>query len=101
MDAGAGMHYHPGGLIDRDQIVVFIQDAERDVFRFGAQRRRVGGLHLDGVFSTNQVRSPALGTVDAHAPAPNPLLDARPAEFRQAFVDHLIEPFAGIARFGD
>ena len=101
MNTGAGMHDHPGGLIYGDQVVIFIQDSERDVFRLGAQRSKLGGLHFNRVFAADQVRGPALGPVHAHAPTPDPLLNARPAECRQTLMEHLVEPFAGVAVFGD
>ncbi len=36
----AGVHRHPCGFIHRDQIVIDIEDVERQVFRFRAQRRK-------------------------------------------------------------
>ncbi len=42
--AGAGVDDHAGGLVDGDDVVVFVEDVERDGFGFGADgRARLGG----------------------------------------------------------
>ena len=39
--ARAGVNHHSRGLVDHGEIVVFVDDVERNVFRDGAQRRRL------------------------------------------------------------
>ncbi len=43
--AGAGVHGHAGGLVDGDDVGVFVKNVEGDGFGLGAQRR--AGLDLD------------------------------------------------------
>ena len=64
---------------------------ERDVFRGGPQRRRVGGVHVHGLAAAHRSRGARGSAVHQHAPALDPLLNARPAELRQALVEHLVQ----------
>ena len=43
--ARAGVHHHAGRLIDDGEVVVFVDDVERNIFGHGAQRRRRGVAH--------------------------------------------------------
>ncbi len=46
----SGMHHHSGRLVDDRQVLVLMQDVERDVLREGVQRLRTGGaFDLDGL----------------------------------------------------
>jgi hypothetical protein len=48
----AGVHYHTGGFIHHDDVFILIQNLEWEFFRFGLQRREVGGSKTDGVSRT-------------------------------------------------
>ncbi len=51
-DAGAGVHGHAGGLVDGDDVGVFVEDVEGNRFRFGAKRRTGLDLDLDALAAT-------------------------------------------------
>src|ERR1700676_762744 len=44
--ASAGVHGHSGRLVDDDEVGVFVEDVEGDIFGGGLQRR--AGLRVDG-----------------------------------------------------
>ncbi len=99
VDAGAGVDHHSGGLIHSHEVLVFIKDRQRDVLRSGVQGGRLGGFQFDDFGAANHARGAFGRTVHKNAPALDPFLYARPAELRKPFVQHLVQPFAGIARF--
>ena len=45
--AGAGMHDQPGRLVDDDQLVILVEDVERDVLALRLGRLRLGQLDGD------------------------------------------------------
>jgi hypothetical protein len=73
VDQRAGVHsrarvnHHAGGLVDGYEIVVFIEDAQRNRFGHGAQRGQFGRLDLDAVALPQQARRPLGRSVHAHA----------------------------------
>ena len=56
MNAGASVHDHAGGFIDGDQVRIFVENCERNLFRGGVQGSRPGRLDVDGLAGSNQVR---------------------------------------------
>ncbi len=54
-DTGASVHGHAGGLVDGDDVGVFVEDVEGNRFRFGAQRRAGLDLDLDALAATEAV----------------------------------------------
>jgi hypothetical protein len=43
------MHYHPGGLVDDDEVGVFVEDGKRQVFRLSRCRDRRRQIHLEAL----------------------------------------------------
>ena len=63
------------------------------------QRRRVGGLHFDGSPAAQRVgRARPLRRSRSTWPRLDPVLNARAAELRQARVQPVVEPLAGVRR---
>jgi hypothetical protein len=46
------MHGHAGGLVDGDDVGVFVEDVEGNGFGFGAKRRAGLDLDLDALAAT-------------------------------------------------
>ena len=54
--SGAGVDDHAGGLVDGEDVVVFVEGFERDGFGFGADRRARLGFDGDAVAAAEFVR---------------------------------------------
>ncbi|MCY1235749.1 hypothetical protein D9M72_483780 [compost metagenome] len=75
--AGSRVHHQPGGLVDHQQGVVFIDHVQRHVLgRESGRFRRGLRLDLDAVAHLHRVARPAHLAVDAHGAAFDPLLQA-------------------------
>ena len=94
---GGGMHHRPARLVDHDEVVVLVDNIERDVLglRLAARRRR--HLDADGV-----ARIDALAGIADRAPADrdhafeNERLEAGARQAFDAGGEHAIEALAGI-----
>ena len=78
----AGMHHHACGLVDDGEVVVFVNDVERNFFRHGAQRLSVrwpGDRNLLIAFQSQ--RGFRGGIVHQHFAFRDELLHARAADF--------------------
>ncbi len=91
MDPGAGMHHHSGRFVDGHQRVVFIQNAQRDGFRFGPQGSQFGGCNIDRIARPQHARRPHSRAIHQRSSAFDPLLYARPAEFGKPLVQRLVQ----------
>jgi hypothetical protein len=83
--AGAGVDDEAGGFVDGDQVVVFVEDVERDVFGFGGGQRRPRD---DAEFEAFAAAQAEAGTKDGFA-----------IEGGVAFADELLE--TGAAELGE
>ncbi|MCY1557676.1 hypothetical protein D9M68_945460 [compost metagenome] len=75
--AGGRVNHQPGGLVDDQQRVVFIDHVQRHILR--RKGRGFGGglrLHLDAVAHLHRIARAAHLAVDAHRAAFDPLLQA-------------------------
>ena len=92
------MDDHARRLVDRNYVVVFVKDIQRDGFRFRAHRR--ARLYLDGDALS------AMETIGAFRGLPvhenerrvDQFLHARAAQIGTARGDHAIQPLAGFFR---
>jgi UTP--glucose-1-phosphate uridylyltransferase len=100
MNARSRMDHHARGLVDRDHRCVLVQDVERQVLGFRAQRRQLGGIYVDRFRTSQQVRAFGRRAIHADAAGFDPLLQARAAEFGQSLVEIAIQSLAGISRRG-
>ncbi len=81
--AGPGVNHHSRPLIDGDQVLVFVEDVERDLFRRGPQRRTRQNLDIDDIASHDPLRLPGQAFIDVHAALIDQLLNASAAELRK------------------
>ena len=59
------MHHHAGGLVDDGEVLVFVDDIERDVLRRGSQRSRMGLAGDEDLFAAAELeRGLGLRAVD-------------------------------------
>src|ERR1035441_91816 len=85
MYASAGVDHHAGGLIDGNQVAIFVEDGERDGFGRGAQGGRIGGFHFDGFAGAYGVGGAAGKAGHQDAAGADPLLQAGAAGLGEAF----------------
>jgi GNAT superfamily N-acetyltransferase len=94
--AGGGMHDQPGRLVDHQQMIVFMNDGERDILGdrirwagFGhVQCERLAALHLGGRIPDHSSRA-------GQAPALHQVLQALTAVQRHGFGQRLVQALAG------
>lgn len=96
MDARAGVDHHAGGLIDGDEVVVFIEHRERDVLWRGLQRRERRGVHVDEFGAADCVGSTLGDAVNSDAPGFDPPLNTGATELGEAGVKEGIQPRAAV-----
>jgi hypothetical protein len=96
VNSGSGVHHHAGGLVDGREIVILIQDLERDIFRDSLEGALPGGLNGDLFTPAEEMgRAPGLA-VDPHAADLDPFLQARPAELGEALLQDMVEAPAAV-----
>src|ERR1035441_3243427 len=98
MYASAGVDHHAGGLIDGNQVAIFVEDGERDGFGRGAQGGRIGGFHFDGFAGAYGVGGAAGKTSHPDAAGADPLRKAGAAELGKPLAKQLVEPLGGVLR---
>ena len=77
----AGMHHQPDGFVDHDQIIVFVDDGERDVLAPRLRWRRRWRCKADtGARDEPERRRRGACLIDHDPPFPNQCLDARARE---------------------
>jgi hypothetical protein len=75
----ASMNDHAGRLIDHDEVFIFVEQLDGNVFGFGAQGRARQNFDLDRVSGGDSMRPAACAARDAYATLINELLDTRAA----------------------
>ena len=94
--SGGGMHDEPGRLVDDDQIVVFVDDIERQALTFNTGRlRRRQGNFIDGARFDRGSRLPYRPAA-AHMPVSNQGLNTRTAQVVDLVRQPAIDPLAGV-----
>jgi hypothetical protein len=96
-----GVNHHSSGLIDYHDIVILIQDGERQFFGTGFERRKVRGLYSYGCTGSNEMRCANGLAVEEHAPVLDPGLNARAAEFWQTLMHKGVQTLACILGLGN
>ena len=92
---------HPGGLVDDQEVVVFVDHIERDRLGAGFDRRRSAEAALDPVAGGDGRRDLRLdGAVDGHAAVLDPALDLRARRVREFFCEVHVEPLPGAVALG-
>ena len=93
--ARSGVHHHSRWLVDDSQVVILIDDVERDVLSDGAQRRRVRVAEDGDLFAAAEPKR-RLGdaTVDQGFLFRQQLLHAGAADIGDLCGEELIEPLA-------
>ena len=96
MHSGSGVYHHARRLVDGDQVLVLVQHAQWDRFRFGAQGRQLVGLHVDAVTQAQYAGGSRRHAVYQHPFALDPILQAGAAELGEALMQRLIQTLAGM-----
>ena len=100
--AGAGMDGHAGGFVDGDDVVVFVEDIERNGFGFGADGRALGDFETDFFAAVKMERAFLRGVaIDLDEAGHDQFLDAGAAEFGALGGDEAVETRAGIGGGGE
>ena len=93
--ARSGVHDDPGRLVDDEQVLVLVGNAERHVLRFDRRRRGLGRLELDLLPALEAM---ALGTqlsVDSHDTSGQEALSGRARADLGKLGQEAVEPCAG------
>ena len=100
--SGASVNGHAGGFVDGDDVVVFVEDIERDGFGFCADWRALGDFESDFFATAKMVRTFAGGAaIDLDDAGGDQFLDAGATEFGALGGDETVEARAGIGGGGD
>ncbi len=95
--AGRGMHHEPRLLVDDDEIVVLVEDDERNVLRL--RLGRYGRRHGDGIALARfdpEVRVSYRGFAFAHAAFFDQRLEPRARQIGQPLCQEMIQPPASM-----
>src|SRR5262249_41225836 len=95
------MNCHAGCLVDDDQVVVFVENLQRNRFRPGLDPLRGGWIHLNlaaGWHKVGSSRGPAIETNESGA---DQLLDPRARQFRKRLGQKKIQPHPGMLLWHD
>jgi hypothetical protein len=92
----AGMHGHAGGLVDRDDVRVFVKDVERNGFRLGAERRARLDLDGDALAAPEPIRAFGGTGVDEHQARGYEFLHSATTDAADASGYELIEALSSI-----
>ena len=95
MATGSGVDDEARGLVDGDDVLVFIEDVEGDVLGEGVERLQFRGFEFDGLSGAELIGCLLRHAVDACAVFVDPRLNTRAAELRQAIAQEVVEPGAG------
>ena len=95
--AGAGMDGHAGGFVDGDDVVVFVENIERNRFGFGADGRAFGDFESDFFATVKMQRAFLRGVaIDLDEAGHDQFLDASAAELGALGSDEAVQTRAGI-----
>ena len=92
--SGARMHYDSGGLIDDGEVIVFVENLQRNRFRSDGERlgrRNFNFYFFSGFDAMRRLRGDA---VDVHSAPGDEFLKARSAEIGRMSREITIEPHA-------
>lgn len=96
MSARAGVHDHARGFVDRDHIVILIEDFERQILGYRVERNEISRLYLDLFRAFQQISALGGCAVHLHAALVDPRLQPRPAVLRKLIVQELVQALAGV-----
>ena len=84
--AGAGVHHHARSLVDDREVVVLVDDVEREVFGFGAKGGGLGiAFDVDLLAAAKLVARLGDGAVDGDLAVVDEQLHAAAADVREGF----------------
>jgi hypothetical protein len=92
------MHYHPGGFVDHEKVVVFVEDVERDIFGGGQSVERRRDLDLDGFPAVENEALLDGPTVELDFAIADQALEAGAAELRQRVGEIHVNPCRTLIR---
>ena len=92
----AGVYGHSRWLVDGQDVVIFVENIERDGLGLGAQRRARPDLNGDVFAASEAMRALGWAGIDEHEALDDELLHASSADVLEAGSDALIEAFAGL-----
>jgi len=91
-----GMDAHAGGFVDDEQVIVFVEDIERNGFGFRAKRRALACLDKDPLITSQFVRRLGGRAIHQNQTVLKKLLDSGAGEFREMRDNPLIEASAAV-----
>ena len=98
--ARARVNHHPGGFVHNHEIIVHVQQIERQVFGQRLQRRPWQHFDLDRFTGRDPVRNFGDAAIHANMAFADKLLDARAAKLRNTLGKKQIQPPSRVSRCG-
>jgi len=92
---------HTGGLVDDDEVVVFVEDVERDGFSFSFERCAWFRLNGDALAATEFLARLGRLAIDENEAGIDEFLDAGAGKFGTMRGDKAVEARAGIGGRGE
>ena len=97
----SGVNGHTGGLVDDDEVVVFVEDVERDGFSFSFERCAWFRLNGDALAATEFLARLGRLAIDENEAGIDEFLDAGAGKFGTMRGDKAVEARAGIGGRGE
>jgi hypothetical protein len=91
---------HASGLVNDDEVVVFVEDVERDGFSFSFERCAWFRLNGDALAATEFLARLGRLSIDLNEAGIDEFLDASAGKFRSVCGDKAIEARAGVGGRG-
>ena len=91
--ARGGMHHKPAGLVDDDDVVVLIDNIERDILTGGLRRNGLRDVDCDRIAGGDMISGVADGGAsEADGTSQDQRLQPRARQLRAAHRQHAVEP---------
>ena len=93
-----GMHDHRGGFVDRNEIIVFVENVQRNLFRLWAFHRAIGDRAADLFTTLKAIGRFAMRPIHLYTPTVDRTTQAGPAKLWNFRRQHDVEPLADMER---
>ena len=94
---GPGVDDHAGGLVHDDEIIIYQQEFQGQIFRRSLQRRPWQDRHGNDFPGGDSMRGFGCASIDAHIPLTDQFLNPRAAQQGNVLREEQVEPAPGVA----
>jgi hypothetical protein len=90
------VHHHAGRFVDRNYVVILIENFERQILGGGTEWREIGRIDLDLLAAFQLKRTLRGCSIHVHKALIDPRLQARPAVLRELIAQELVQALSGV-----